>query len=237
MKILELLSSFDASILRAFFKPNSYSLGAPTQQTNQLQNRALQQPFQRSQMHSQGPQNKQNTMLMSMLSDLPAANSSQTANATAYNQSGQAINSIQSQATKPRPQRKRKVANDPGNKSPIASVGRSPKRKMSEDDFSREIPTPSSEFIESFSENHVPNYAKNPSSDVPALAGHEMTFPNAPRSLDSLLVGSRNDAGLGNCVQNLNPNDPALDILSNHQIYSVGEFYKLFKLCVFFLKF
>ncbi|XP_074601440.1 mediator complex subunit 1 isoform X2 [Brevipalpus obovatus] len=198
--------------------------GAPPQQmqTNQLQNRALQQPYQRSQMHSQPPQNKQNTMLMSMLSDVPAANSSQTANA--YNQSGQAMNSTQSQAPKPKPQRKRKVANDPGNKSPVTSAGRSPKRKMSEDDFSRDISIPSSDLIESLSENHVSNYAKNPASHVPAMPGHEMTFPNTPHSLDSLLVGSRGDAGLGNCVQNLNPNDPALDVLSNHQIYSVASF-------------
>ena len=161
-------------------------------------------------------------MLMSMLSDVPAANSSQAANATAYNQSGQVMNSVQNQA-KPKPQRKRKLANDPGNKSPVSSAGRSPKRKMSEDDFSRDGIAPSSDLIESFSENHVPNYSKNLPSNVPAPSGHELTFSNASRSLDSLLVGSRTDPGQGNCVQNLNPNDPTLGVVSNHQVYNVGE--------------
>lgn len=178
-------------LIHLFYHPN---IGAAGQQKNiQQQNRMNTQQqiqLQRNQIHLQ-PQQKQNAMLMSMLSDVPAANSSAM---NAYNQTGQSVANA-----KPKTQRKRK--ND-GTKSPGSASGRSPKRKMSEDDISRDSSTPLNDLMESISENH--GYPNRPSSNA-STPGCDVNFSNSPRSLESLLTGPRSDPGIShNNVQNFN---------------------------------
>lgn len=145
-------------------------------------------------------------MLMSMLSDVPAANSSAM---NAYNQAGQSMGNA-----KPKTQRKRK---GDGCKSPGSTTGRSPKRKMSEDDISRDGSTPSSDFIESIGDNHV--YPARPSSNA-SSSGCDVNFSNAPRSLESLLTGPRPETGVShNNVSNMS--DFNADVV-NYQFVNSG---------------
>lgn len=122
-----------------------------------------------SAQQQQYQQPKSNTMLMTMLSDVPAANSQTSAlnnsnsyfiqqqqqqqppkNSNAMNNSFNAAAAMQQSQQQPAPkvkkQRKRK-GQDTNTRSPSA-VGRSPKRKMSEDELSygSDLATPGSDY-------------------------------------------------------------------------------------------
>lgn len=116
---------------------------------------------QQQQQQQQYQQAKSNTMLMTMLSDVPAANSQasalnnsnnyfiqqqQSKNAMGNSFNAAAMQSQQQPAPKVKKQRKRK-GQDATTKSPSA-VGRSPKRKMSEDELSygSDLATPGSDY-------------------------------------------------------------------------------------------
>ncbi|XP_067138483.1 mediator of RNA polymerase II transcription subunit 1-like [Centruroides vittatus] len=90
--------------------------------------------------YQQIKQGGSNTMLMSMLSDLPAANSP----STSFPFLSQGNTTV---VAKPRKQRKRKTLSD--SRSPGSTMGKSPKRKMSDDDgIIKDLPTPDVESSE-----------------------------------------------------------------------------------------
>lgn len=139
--------------------PRPVSLQQLQQQNKLFQQQ--QQQFRQQQQNQQ--QTKHNTMLMNMLSDVPAANS-QFASLLSQQQQQQQqqlqqqllqfqlqrqMQQQQQQPVKPRKQRKRKATTDSNVRSPGSSTGRSPKRKMSEDEYSRELLTP-----DDFLDNH-----------------------------------------------------------------------------------
>nr|XP_042903353.1 mediator of RNA polymerase II transcription subunit 1 [Parasteatoda tepidariorum] len=80
-----------------------------------------------------------NTMLMSMLSDVPAANPSSA--------SFPFLSQGENSPNIPGKSRKRKKKSE--NRSPGSSAGRSPKRKLSEDDYVRDRSTPDGEICDS----------------------------------------------------------------------------------------
>lgn len=102
--------------------------------------------------YQQIKQGSSNTMLMSMLSDLPAANSPSTS--FPFLSQGNATS-----VAKPRKQRKRKAISD--SRSPGNAMGKSPKRKLSDDDsIIKDLPTPDVESSENtttpFEINNLP---------------------------------------------------------------------------------
>lgn len=120
-------------------------------------------------------QNKRqaNTMLMSMLSDVPAANAS----STSFPFLGSSDNSSSGSKS-----RKRKKRSD--TRSPSGSTGRSPKRKLSEDDYIRDRSTPDGEICDS-------PLAYEACSSLPASLPSTVTeqhhLSNAMGSMESLI--------------------------------------------------
>jgi hypothetical protein len=174
------------------------------QQFHQQQQQMLQQNrmLQQTQQHSQ--QSKHNAMLMSMLSDIPAANSQMALNL--YKQQQQHLQQQQQQQQqfqmqqqmqymqqqqqqqqqKPKKQRKRKATNDNITRSPASSTGKSPKRKLSDDDFSRDLPE---DFLSADANNsfqwgsETPN-ACRPSSTPSSTASFTDTIGNIKQELN-----------------------------------------------------
>lgn len=180
-------------------------------------------------------QQKQNQMLMSMLSDTPAANSvqqqqQQVATYNMYQQQlqqqamdadqlqqqlqqlqQQAIGQ-QQQAVKGKKTRKRKTTAENGIRSPASSTGRSPKRKMSEDEYSRDLAaTPSSDYLDlNFGDGS--NFGGHVTGSRPASAASSSTpsydqHAGTPRSLEQMLAikaepGSLGDGGGGDIMAN-----------------------------------
>ncbi|GFQ91407.1 mediator of RNA polymerase II transcription subunit 1 [Trichonephila clavata] len=117
-----------------------------------------------------------NTMLMSMLSDVPAANAS----SSSFPFLGHSDNSC-SGSNAGGKSRKRKKRSD--NRSPSASTGRSPKRKLSEDDYIRDRSTPDGEICDS-------PLAYEACSSLPASlpsSSVEQHMTHTPGSVESLI--------------------------------------------------
>ncbi|GFY64159.1 mediator of RNA polymerase II transcription subunit 1 [Trichonephila inaurata madagascariensis] len=117
-----------------------------------------------------------NTMLMSMLSDVPAANAS----SSSFPFIGHSDNSC-SGSNAGGKSRKRKKRSD--NRSPSASTGRSPKRKLSEDDYIRDRSTPDGEICDS-------PLAYEACSSLPASlpsSSVEQHMTHTPGSVESLI--------------------------------------------------
>lgn len=167
-------------------------------------------------------QQTQNQMLMSMLSDTPAANSQQQMaafnllqqrqqqfqqqhmSASDYQDQLQQLQQQIQQGQKPKKTRKRKATAENGSRSPASSTGRSPKRKMSDDDFSRDLPTPSSDLFEALgAEQSRPH--STASSSTPS---YEQS--NAPRSLEQMLAVKQEPSSFGNM-------EASADVLANYQ--------------------
>ncbi|RWS30138.1 mediator of RNA polymerase II transcription subunit 1-like protein [Leptotrombidium deliense] len=189
----------------------------PTQQMPQAQQfqRPMQQPRQQLPVNMlQTPQQKQNAMLMSMLSDIPAANSQQVQQ-YAYNQQQQLQQLQQQLNAKPKKTRKRKGTTDTsGNiRSPGSSTGRSPKRKMSEDDYSRDLPTPGSDFMEQAGDASRP-----PSTASSSTPSYDASLTNTPRSLESMLSNVKQEGSVNTSNQALNLNELPQDLLANYHL-------------------
>lgn len=113
---------------------NRFQMSPQLQQQQELLN---QNQFLGQNTNSQ----KQNTMLMNMLRDLPAANQTQAINLLKQQQQQQLQQQLQLQQLqylqqqKPKKPRKRKITSDNMTRSPVSSAGKSPKRKMSDDDL------------------------------------------------------------------------------------------------------
>ncbi|GIY77928.1 hypothetical protein CDAR_572831 [Caerostris darwini] len=136
-----------------------------------------------------------NTMLMNMLSDVPAANSSSSSFPFLdANDNSSLVTGSKS--------RKRKRRAD--NRNPSASTGRSPKRKLSEDDYVRDRSTPDGEICDSpiaydacsslpatLPSTSVEQHLSHPVGSVESLIKTEQTsvgFPQRSASTDSYLI-------------------------------------------------
>ncbi|RWS05021.1 mediator of RNA polymerase II transcription subunit 1-like protein [Dinothrombium tinctorium] len=185
------------------------------QQQQQHQSQQFQRPLQQPpRQQIQMPQQKPNAMLMSMLSDIPAANSQQIQQFNSFNQQQQ----LQQQLVgKPKKTRKRKGTTDGGNiRSPGSSTGRSPKRKMSEDDYSRDLPTPGSDFME-----QVGDISRPPSTASSSTPSYDTSIANTPRSLESMLSGVKQEQGANTMQsQNMNLSELPPDLMANYQYMS-----------------
>lgn len=160
--------------------PQKHQQQYQTQQQQQM----LQQHQQNQQQHqqqSQIPQQQQpqqqysqksNTMLMTMLSDVPAANSqlSLTNNSNPNNyfiQQQQQLNLNNNPIQNPQQPKLKKQQR--AKRKGQDSTSKSPKRKMSEDEFSsRDLPTPGSDYMENSYENYqsFSNQISRPSSNA-----------------------------------------------------------------------
>ncbi|CAL1266024.1 unnamed protein product [Larinioides sclopetarius] len=137
-----------------------------------------------------------NTMLMSMLSDVPAANASSSSFPFLGNSDNNNSSLTGSKS------RKRKRRSD--NRSPGGSTNRSPKRKLSEDDYIRDRSTPDGEICDSplayeacsslpasLPSSSAEQHMSHPVSSVESLIKAEPSpvgFPQRSASTDSYLM-------------------------------------------------
>ncbi|KAI1299194.1 Mediator of RNA polymerase II transcription subunit 1 [Halotydeus destructor] len=177
---------------------------APQQQRQLGPNSVSAQQQQQTNVQNQ-QQTKHNQMLMSMLSDIPAANSvlkQQQMNYLYQQQQQQQL-----QGSKVKKPRKRK--GEVGNRSPGSSMGRSPKRKMSDDDFSRDLPTPSSEFLDNFGDPNQ-SLSRPPSTASSSTPSYD---PHTPRSFEHML--GKTDSRIGGSVPG--GGDESANLIANYQ--------------------
>ena len=158
-----------------------------------------QELLQQNQLLGQnGSGQKHNTMLMSMLSDIPAANSQMALNLLKQQQQQQHLQQQiqlqqhlqfmqqrqqQQSQQKPKKQRKRKITSDNLIRSPGSSAGKSPKRKLSDDDFSRELPEDSL-GVEAYQWGNDGSNIGRPSSTPSSTASFAETIGNIKQELN-----------------------------------------------------
>ena len=162
------------------------------QMSPQLQQK--QELLHQNQFLAQNPNSqKQNTMLMNMLRDLPAANQSQAINLLKQQQQQQLQQQLQlkqlqylqqqqqqqQSQQKPKKPRKRKITSDNMTRSPGSSTGKSPKRKMSDDDLPDDGLTP-----DAFQWTNDSNSVCRPSSTPSSSASFSETIGNIKQELN-----------------------------------------------------
>ncbi|KAG8199086.1 hypothetical protein JTE90_016223 [Oedothorax gibbosus] len=147
-----------------------------------------------------------NTMLMSMLSDVPAANTSSASFPFLGNKDNSATGS------KSRKRKKRSDARSPG-----SSTGRSPKRKLSEDDYMRDRSTPDGEICDSpLAYEACSSLPASLPSNVP-----EQQLSNTMGSMESLI---KTEPGLGFPQRSASTDSYLIhDEFQNRQVLNIND--------------
>ncbi|XP_055932927.1 mediator of RNA polymerase II transcription subunit 1-like [Argiope bruennichi] len=180
----------DASVSNSNNSSNNYtSDNEKSKNSMQNKNSNSSNQYQHNKRHA-------NTMLMSMLSDVPAANASSSSFPFLGNSDNNNSSLTGSKS------RKRKRRSD--NRSPGGSVGRSPKRKLSEEDYVRDRSTPDGEICDSplayeacsslpasLPSSSTEQHMSHPVGSVESLIKAEpspVNFPQRSASTDSYLM-------------------------------------------------